>query len=440
MKASPYVIMTLATILIISVAADTRGEDEGGWSDLNAPDGNTVDKLIIQQPRSLDDDEPPAMPKPKPKPPKAKPQPAPAPADGPCVANAPVALKDSSGSSYDMLYFTPYPAGKAYTYNLSPGTGFSARIVAKPDYASRRLGHVETRGAQLIYTTPQPEDTFEGVLQIRSTSDPSICRAVPIRIESGGCVQAGTKVTMVDGSKQDIERIKPGDRILAFDKDAGKLSEAAVEKLLVHDEITYIMHELVPDKGAPLVVTGNHPVLVKGRGWQHIDSIKPGDVIFQRDNSSGMLGEVTVASIIRDKSEQGTVYNLKTSRGSYIANDILIHNKCLAQGTLIDTPAGRRPIEGILPGDMVMGSVAGKITPVKVTNVYAKDTILPELPGKRLSDKVIATVNHLVVTSGTLKIAGEMPAPDEKIAGTVYDIRTDAGNYMADGLIMVTAD
>jgi len=433
--------MILVTVMLFSAATDTRGEDEGGWSDLNAPAPNTVDKFIIKRQRSLDsDDEPPPAPKPKPKPPATKPQPRPAPEDGPCVANAPITLKDSSGSSFDALYFTPYPAGKAYTYTLSPGRGFSAKIVAKPEYSSRRVGNVETRGVQLIYTTPQAEDTFEGVLQIRSTSDPSICKAVPIRIEDGGCVQTGTQVTISDGSKRNIESIKPGDRIVAYNSDIEGLSEATVEKVLVHDEITYILHELVPDKGVPLVATGNHPVLVKGRGWQHIDNIKPGDVIFQRDNSTGKLVEVTVALIIRDKSEQGTVYNLKTSRGNYIANDILIHNKCLAKGTLIDTPTGRRAIEGLLPGDVVMGSIEGKITPVKVTNVYYKDTILSELPGKRLSAEVIATVNHLVITSGVVKKVGDMPLPDEKIAGTVYDIRTDAGNYIADGLIMVTGD
>ena len=31
------------------------------------------------------------------------------------------------------------------------------------------------------------------------------------------------------------------------------------------------------------------------------------------------------------------VYNLKTTQGNYIANDILIHNKCLKKGTPIET-------------------------------------------------------------------------------------------------------
>lgn len=421
--------------------ANLMAADDGGWTDLNSPSPYKVDKLIIQDDRTLEDEPPPPV---KPRPQPQKPKPRPAPKDGVCTANAPISIKDqSSGSTLDMLYFTPSPSGKSYRYTIAaPGlgeSGFTARIVPKPDYVSRRVGRVEVSGSQLTYTTPKPEDTFEGVLEIRS-ADRAVCRSLPIRIEDGGCLIAGTQVSMSDGSSKNIENVKPGDLVIAHDLENNRLSDAVVEKLLVHDEITFILHELVPGNGVPLFVTGNHPILVKGHGWQQVDNIKPGDIIFHRDSTSGSLVETTVASIIRDRSEQGTVYNLKTSRGNYIANDILVHNKCLAKGTLVETPSGKRPIESLLPGDRVMGSVDGEIVPVRVVNTYTKETILPTIPGKRLSDGVVATANHQVVSSGIVTRVGEMQLPDVSITGTVYDIRTDSGNYVSGRYIMVTGD
>jgi len=437
----------LAVVLFFFAGGSPVQADDDGWIDLNAPSPAEVDKLIIQDNRPSvhdSDDTPPPPPKtrPKPKPPAPPAQPKPKPqSSGACTSTAISITPQGSSNRLDRLYVSgtstvTWTASVAGTSDSS----VSARIVPGRDYASRRLGTIKVNGNRITYTTPSPEDSFEGVVEIRSAEDSSLCRSIPISVDFGGCVQAGTRVSMADGSRRAIESLTVGEQIVAYDTNRQTLSQAVIEKVLVHDDITYILHELVPNSGEPLLVTGNHPILVKDRGWQQVDAIRPGDVIFYLDRTSGALAETTVAAIIRDKSHQGTVYNLKTNRGTYLANDLLIHNKCLAKGTMVDTPYGSRAIETLQPGDLVMGDVNGMVAPVRVTNVYAKDTVLPHLPGKELGNGVLATANHLLLIQGNAVKAGDTSNPDVKINGTVYDIRTESGTYRVGGMSMLSGD
>jgi len=152
------------------------------------------------------------------------------------------------------------------------------------------------------------------------------------------------------------------------------------------------------------------------------------------------MEEATIAAIIRDYSEQGVVYNLKTTKGNYIANDILIHNKCLKKGSLVETPSGSRAIESLLPGDLVLGEVKGNRVPVRVTNVYAKETVLAAIPGKRLGSNLTVTINHVMRQGDAWIKAGAADYPDEAVSGTVFDIKTKAGNYYAGGMLLQGGD
>ena len=282
---------------------------------------------------------------------------------------------------------------------------------------------------------------FKGFLEVRSVADPSICRRYKFSINlEEGCVQAGTHVSMADGSKKAIEAVSPGDRIVAFDAEAKNIAEATVQKVLVHDDVTYILHELIPEGGESLLATGNHPIRTKDSGWQQVDSLKAGDVIYHYDGQKGILVEMKIASIVRDRSEKGIVYNLKTSRGNYIANDILIHNKCLKKGSLVETPSGSRAIESLSPGDLVLGNVNGSKVPVRVTNVYSKETVLSEIPGKHLGSNLTATINHTLLQGDAKIKVGATNYPDEVVSGTVFDIRTESLNYYAGGMLLQGGD
>ncbi|MBL7059248.1 hypothetical protein ISS08_02245, partial [Candidatus Pacearchaeota archaeon] len=145
-------------------------------------------------------------------------------------------------------------------------------------------------------------------------------------------------------------------------------------------------------------------------------------------------------------------YNFKTTTSNYFANDILVHNKCLLGDTLINGVK----IEDLKVGDYVKGFVEGKIIDVMVTNVYKKSW-KGDLQGYTftLNDgrEITSTPNHkymteegyleaeklslgdyLVTESGEFKI---VKISKETITEDyVWDIRTESGNYFANGILV----
>ncbi len=257
---------------------------------------------------------------------------------------------------------------------------------------------------------------------------------------NNGCVTAGTLVTMADGTRTSIESVLPGSRILAYDTAAKAPCFATVEKLLVHHNGPFAVSRLLLGSGEALGITANHPIYTQTRGWQTVDALKPGEVIFTRNALTCAVEPTTVTSIIRDCSQAKVVYNLKTSQGNYFANDLLVHNKCLSAGSLIDTLGGPRAAETLRVGDVVYGRVDGRRVATAITHVYRKETVLPSLPGKRLAPGLAVTVNHRVWDNGAFRPAGDLSAPGESITGPVYDIQTSAGNYYACGLLMTAQE
>lgn len=266
-------------------------------------------------------------------------------------------------------------------------------------------------------------------------NDATVSLKVILR-EEWACVTEGTSVTMADGSKKPIEAIKPQDVIAAYDTAANKYSTAVVKEMLVHNDKQYSVNEVKLSNNSDLKITENHPVLIKGKGWTKAGDLKPGDIVFQYNASSNSFAEAKIVSIIKDAALSNVVFNLKTTKGNYVANDILIHNKCLKEGSLIETPDGLVPVEKIKPGMEVYSSVNGIKVKSLVTNAYEKETILEYIPGKKLADNTEVTINHMVLYKGRFVQAGSLSLMDTKIKGKVYDLKTGAGNYYCNGTLM----
>jgi len=264
--------------------------------------------------------------------------------------------------------------------------------------------------------------------------------AIPEIPYTGGCVALGTQVTLADGSHRPIEQIKPGDRIAAFDQTTGLPAPATVERLLIHTDGPFATQHLQLQSGQTLQVTGNHPIFTTRGAWTPVAQLTPGAGVYVYDPATRQVQPTTVLAIIRDWGTLGTVYNLKTSLGDYYANDVLIHNKCLAAGSLIDTPHGPCPVERLRVGQQIYGCIKGQRVRTTVTHLYAKSTIRATLPGKRLTPHVAATVNHRIWHDGAFHATGELPYPAVAIRGAVYDVQTRAGNYYADGLLMTASE
>lgn len=280
-------------------------------------------------------------------------------------------------------------------------------------------------------------------IKIRATSlaDPTKYYEASVSINNPdyeGCIVSGSLVTLADGSRKPIEKIQVGDKIVGMDTDAKITIPSVVEKVLVHKSNVYLIDVLKTEDGNELQLTGNHPVL-SNAGWKAVDELKVGDIIYEYNYITKLFTQTKVISVIKNQSKTDVVYNLKTTTHNYVANDMLIHNKCLKKGSLIDTPSGLKAIDMLQVGDMVWGRFDGKKVATEITNVFTKDTILDFIAGKKLTDKVSVTVNHVIEFEGNFVKAGKTNLPDEKIFGTVYDLKTTTGNYYGDSILMESA-
>ena len=144
------------------------------------------------------------------------------------------------------------------------------------------------------------------------------------------CFVAGTKILMSDNSTKNIEKIKRGDKILAFNILANKKEVATVEETasVKHNNlVTYTF-----EGGKTITATNDHPFMTK-RGWasmnpsksenykgfEQICRIKVGDKFV---TNSSMLTLVSTSV----SPESHTTYTItKLSDGnSFYANDLLV--------------------------------------------------------------------------------------------------------------------
>ncbi|MCK6545334.1 Hint domain-containing protein [Myxococcota bacterium] len=248
------------------------------------------------------------------------------------------------------------------------------------------------------------------------------------------CVPGHTPVSLASGAHVPIEDVLVGDALAAVELDALTPSTALVEGVLVHRDGPYVLDRLVSDEGDELDVTPSHPIWTIDRGFVPASELAPGDLLVRVDAHTGVPETVQLVAILRAASETDVVYNLKTTREHYVAADLVIHNKCLARGTLVDGPDGARPIEALAPGDLVWGTSDGRRVITKITRTFEKRTALDALPGRTLAPGLTVTEEHLVPTE-----LGDLPAKlletdVQRIWGPVYDLATESGDYLARGV------
>jgi hypothetical protein len=134
---------------------------------------------------------------------------------------------------------------------------------------------------------------------------------------------------MADGSEKPIERIRVGEKVLAFDEATGQLAPAAVTRVFVHPDWK--------DREATVLVngrvraTGNHPFFVNG-AWKRADQIKAGDLLRQltplhRDPGPARTTASESVSSVLPLPGVETVYNLEIADyHTYFAEQLLVHN------------------------------------------------------------------------------------------------------------------
>jgi hypothetical protein len=252
------------------------------------------------------------------------------------------------------------------------------------------------------------------------------------------CFAAGTPVTLADGGVLEIEKLTESTRVMGFSHETGQLVSAEVELVLVHKRDGQSMSDVEFSSGQGLQSTSNHPVFTVNRGYIEAGKLTVGDQVVILDARLGQSRVERVISVVAGQSLDGVTYNLKTTASNYFASEILVHNKCLAAESLIDTPVGPRPAQALVPGDKVLSVVSNRVVVAEVLVVHRKTSVLPTLPGKQLTARLRVTRNHVLSSIGLS--AGTLPGGDTEIEGPVFDFDTTAGNYLADGVLLEAAN
>jgi hypothetical protein len=158
----------------------------------------------------------------------------------------------------------------------------------------------------------------------------------------GSCFVEETKISIVDGSKKNIEDVKIGDKVLSYNLEINKIEEDVVIglKRIVHDDMI-----IVKFGNSENTNTFDHPYFVKEKGWssykpdltmerygrdteelRDVKQLETGDVIFIVDEK-GNLVESDVISIDEEIGIVHTYIFSVENNGNFFANGALVHNK-----------------------------------------------------------------------------------------------------------------
>ena len=176
-----------------------------------------------------------------------------------------------------------------------------------------------------------------------------------VLVHNKGCFLPNTPILRADGLSTAINKIRPGDRVRAYETD-GTIVTTKVRAVLKHQVNSYYV---VSTKTSTLNVTGEHPFYIGNGSFKTVEALHTGDLIYVFDGSQLKTDHITHI----DKINATTmVFNLQTDEPhTYFAAGVAVHNKgggggggCFPAGTKIQTPKGNKSIELLTPGDLVL--------------------------------------------------------------------------------------
>ncbi|HTG01404.1 MAG TPA: Hint domain-containing protein, partial [Nitrospirota bacterium] len=265
----------------------------------------------------------------------------------------------------------------------------------------------------------------------------------------GGCLAKGTPV-LAPGGAVPVELLRAGD--VVFGAVRNELVPVTVQAVFqVESGAVYD----ITVNGTSLILTAEHPVAVAPGVFRTVSSLKQGDTVLS--GSDGRLHRETIGRIQR-LPRAGPAYNILVSpAGTYLANNILVHNKgCFLPETLIRLADGTdTPISSIRPHDQLLAFTPdGGIVHASVRRVLTHE--VNEYRIVRTADREFhVTPEHPFYTgSGTFRTLEALGPGDEifmfdgaglssakiesietvRARTAVYNIETDAPNtFFADG-------
>ena len=151
--------------------------------------------------------------------------------------------------------------------------------------------------------------------------------------DDGGCFAAGTKILMSDNTIKNIEDIKVGDYIVAYDENTQQFVNKRVFKSFPHRN-TAKMIRVELSNGTTIDLTPGHPLLTT-QGWKSKDL---NDSLYEHkveatwlhvgDTVLGYDTDVQVVDINDiNISSNYTSYNIAVEDcHTFVANNIVVHN------------------------------------------------------------------------------------------------------------------
>lgn len=140
-----------------------------------------------------------------------------------------------------------------------------------------------------------------------------------------GCFAAGTPVLMADGSRRPIETIAVGERVMTYDGNEGRVTDAYVRE---SDHVLELHYVTVNHAGIPelrrIETTDEHLFWsMADMKWVPARELSSGDVLSMPGRKQAEITEIW-----RGKTPI-TVYNIDVKdKDAYYVNDILVHQKC----------------------------------------------------------------------------------------------------------------
>lgn len=186
---------------------------------------------------------------------------------------------------------------------------------------------VRVSGESIQPFVEPPRDVFAGRRWGSGGSYDSFVVATGVAADTAAtaCSFSGTTlVLMADGSKKPIEKIKPGDKVLATDPETGKQVAKKVTGTIKHWDR---MSDLVLADGTVLRTTEDHPYWsVDDQRFERADELSAGERVLSADGRT-----VKVEGLEWVTGRDGWAYNLSVEgiHTYHVGSDeILVHNVC----------------------------------------------------------------------------------------------------------------
>lgn len=141
------------------------------------------------------------------------------------------------------------------------------------------------------------------------------------------CFTADVKVTMADRSEKSIATLQAGDRILCYNLSSKKIDTTTVRATHVHLHPSQPIEQFVSADGAAMNITPNHPVMNADGNFSPAQQFRSRSIVYRLSADGSALEQTTLETAAHSDLLLSHVYNLSTTKGTYFANGILVHNK-----------------------------------------------------------------------------------------------------------------